>query len=375
LGAMPAARFVAAASVEQWDGMPTYQFAFYEFQDFTFTGGAGSTSQTVGLSSGTFRLSPSGAPIEIVVDDNEALFHDGFVDPNVNGPPSTANNDQRLLAPITVNGVTYPTGSQIELEFAVSTNSTQGSQIVFYYVRINGVNVGITGAAQDVVPGVTYTITGSQDGNGDITGTFPLGVPATVPWDTLICFTHGTLIDTPLGPRLIEELEPGDLVTTLGNGSQPLRWVGTRLVTQAEMLARPDLRPVRFEVGTLGNSRPLLVSPQHRMLLSDWRAEVYFGEDNVLVAAKALVNGTTIRQVVPDDGVVYCHLLFDRHEVIIAEGALSESFHPGEIGLGALDEAQRREIEALFPTLMLEERRAAFPIVRNSDARALRLPS
>jgi hypothetical protein len=355
--------------------MPTYQFAFYEFQDFAFTGGAGSTSQTVGLSAGTFRLLPSGAPVEIVVDDNEALFHDGFVDPNVNGPPSTANNDQRLLAPITVNGVTYPTGSQIELEFAVSTNSTQGSQIVFYYVRINGVNVGITGAAQDVVPGVTYTITGSQDGNGDITGTFPAGTPATVPWDTLICFTHGTLVDTPQGPRLIETLEPGDLVTTLGNGSQPLRWVGTRKVSQAEMLARPELRPVRFEVGTLGNTRPLLVSPQHRMLLNDWRAEVYFGEDNVLVAAKALVNGTTIRQVMPDDGIVYCHLLFDRHEVIIAEGALSESFHPGEIGLGALDEAQRREIEALFPALMLEERRAAFPIVRNSDARALRLPS
>jgi hypothetical protein len=357
--------------------MATYQFSFYEFQDFAFTGGTGAATQTQGFTSGTFTLSNAvtATPIQVVVDDNETLFHDGFVDPNVTGPLSTANNDQVLLQPITVNGVTYPAGSQIELEFAVSTNSTEGNQIVFYYIRINGVNVGIAGGSNDVEPGVTYTITGWQDGNGDVGGTFPAGTPVAIPWNTLACFTYGTLIDTPDGLRPIEDLEPGDLVTTLANGSQPLRWVGTRTVTQAEMLARPALRPVRFETGTIGNTRPLLVSPQHRMLLNDWRAQVYFGEDEVLVAAKAMVNGKTIRQVIPEGVTTFCHLLFDRHEVILAEGALSESFHPGEIGLGALDEAQRREIEALFPTLALDSRPSAFPIVRNADARGLPLAS
>jgi Hint domain len=357
--------------------MATYQFSFYEFNDFTFTGVTGNATQTQGFTSGTFTLNnvPTSQPIQVVVDDNETLFHDGFVDPNVNGAPSTQNNDQVLLQPITVNGVTYPAGSQIELEFAVSTNSSEGNQIVFYYIRINGVNVGIAAGSNDIVPGVTYTMTGWQDGNGDVGGTFPPGTPVAVPWDTLACFTHGTLIDTPDGPRLIEDLEPGDLVTTLGNGSQPLRWVGSRRVSTIEMIAAPELRPVLFETGAVGNSRALLVSPQHRMLLNDWRAQVYFGEDQVLVAAKAMVNGKTIRQVLPEHGVTYCHLLFDRHEVIVAEGALSESFHPGEMGLGALDEAQRREIEALFPMLALEERRAAFPIIRNTDAKALRLPS
>lgn len=353
--------------------MATYQFSFYEFNDFTFTGGAGSTTQTVGLTSGTFALTGSAAPVQITVDDNEALFHDGFQDPNVNGPPSTANNDQRLAAPITVNGITYPAGSQIELEFAVSTASTAGSGVVFYYVRINGLNVGIAAGGTDLAPGVTYTITGSQDGDGVISGAFPAGQSTAVPWDTLACFTHGTLIETPDGPRLIETLEPGDLVTTLGNGSQRLRWVGTRALSPKDMLARADLRPVLFETGTFGNTRPLMVSPQHRMLLNDWRAQVYFGEDEVLIAAKALMNGKSVRQVVPAGGVTYCHLLFDRHEVILAEGALSESFHPGEIGLGALEEAQRQEIETLFPGLSLTDWRAAFPIVRNAEARALPL--
>jgi Hint domain len=353
--------------------MPVFQFSFYQFSSFTFTGPAGSATNTVGHTSGTFTLSAGASPVPITVNDNEANFHDGFQDPNVNGPPSTANNDQVLAAPVTVNGTTYPAGSQIELEFAVSTNSTQGNQIVFYYVRIAGVNVGIVGETADIVPGVTYSITGSNDG-GAIIGTFPPGVPSFVPWDNLICFTHGTLVETPDGPRLIETLERNDLVCTLDNGSQPIRWIASRAISVTEMIANAALRPVEFETGAIGNTRPLRVSPQHRILLDDWRAQVYFGEDRVLIPAKAMVNGTTIRQIVPEAGVSYIHILFDRHEVIIAEGALSESFHPGEIGQGALDAAQRHELELLFPGLDLDRRRSSFPIVRMAEARALRFP-
>ena len=353
--------------------MAVYQFSFYEFADFTFTGGVGSTSQTVGYTSGSFTLAPGSDPITVVVDDNEELFHDGFEDPNVNGPPSTANNDQVLNQPLTVNGTTYAAGTQIELEFAVSTNSTEGNGIVFYYIRIAGVNVGIAAVDAPIVPGVTYTITGFQDGGAASGGAFPSGIPTAVPWDTLICFTEGTLIDTPEGPRLIETLEPGDLVTTLANGSQPVRWIGCRHVAGRDLALRRDLQPVEFAPGALGNTRALRVSPQHRMLLTDWRAEVYFGEEQVLVPAKALINGSTVRQVRPAGGVTYVHLLFDRHEIILSEGALSESFHPGEIGLAALDDDQRRELETLFPGLALAQRRAAFPVVKPTEALALRL--
>ncbi len=198
------------------------------------------------------------------------------------------------------------------------------------------------------------------------------------PRKTLFAFALGTRIDTPDGPRRVEALAPGDLIATLDNGSQPLRWVGRRLVTPAEMALREDLRPLRLEAGVLGNDRALLISPRHKMLLNDWRAQVYFGEDQVLVPAQALINGATVRQVLPLAGVTYVHLLFDRHEVIVSECALSESFHPGETGLGALDPAQRQEIEALFPAqgpgLAVERRRAAFPMLRMAEARALRLP-
>ena len=191
----------------------------------------------------------------------------------------------------------------------------------------------------------------------------------------LAAYAAGTLIDTPDGPCPVETLMPGDAVTTLGNGSRPLRWVGRRRVEVVEMLAHPGLRPVSFGPGTLGNGRDLLVSPQQRLLIDDWRAAVYFGEDRVLVAAQALVDDQAARVVLPTGGVDYVMLLCDRHEVLLAEGTLSESFHPGEAGLDSLPPGERARLAEVCPEPELLRRRAAFPIVRNAEARALRLLS
>jgi hypothetical protein len=240
-------------------------------------------------------------------------------------------------------------------------------------LSLGGTRVGLVGT-EALQPGVTYTVTDVAEIETLLALSGYRQATDGMGGEAVLCFTQGTLIDTPDGPRLIEVLRPGDLVTTLGNGSQPLRWIGSRRITAFEMVQTPELQPVEFATGAIGNARPLWVSPQHRILLNDWRAQVFFGEDEVLIPAKAMVNDRTIRQVLPAEGVTYIHLLFDRHEIILCEGALSESFHPGETGLQSLDEAQRRELDLLFPGLELERRRAAFPIVRLSEARALRLP-
>lgn len=191
--------------------------------------------------------------------------------------------------------------------------------------------------------------------------------------DTPGAFAQGTLIDTPDGPRPVETLAAGDAVTTPGNGSRPLRWVGRRRVEMVEMLAHPGLRPVVFGPGALGNARALSVAPQQRMLIDDWRAAVYFGEDRILVAARALVDDRAARVLLPPGGVDYVMLLCDRHEVLLADGVLTESFHPGEAGLAALPPEERARLLEIVPEPELLRRRAAFPIVRNAEARALRL--
>ena len=169
----------------------------------------------------------------------------------------------------------------------------------------------------------------------------PLDIPDLGP----PCFVSGTLIATPIGRTAIEDLKVGDLVETFDRGPRPIRWIGRRTVK-----GRGSFAPIRFEAGALGNDRVMMLSPQHRVMLKGWRAEMLFGEQEVLVAAKHLVNDQSIRQITMRD-VTYHHFLFDEHELVWSDGCISESFFPGDTILSG-DEALREEMTALFPELM-----------------------
>ncbi len=143
------------------------------------------------------------------------------------------------------------------------------------------------------------------------------------------CFLRGTWLDTPQGPRRIDTIRAGDLVCTRDHGPRPVLWVGYSPVD-----GMGEYAPIRFEMGSIGNDRPLLVSPLHRILIADWRAPYYFGEDEVFVHAKHLVNGRSIRRVLRKTAE-YFHVMFDRHEIVQAHGAASESFYPGDTILHA----------------------------------------
>ncbi|MFN7225228.1 MAG: Hint domain-containing protein [Paracoccaceae bacterium] len=162
--------------------------------------------------------------------------------------------------------------------------------------------------------------------------------PPTVP-----CFVKGTLIRTARGNVPVEDIRPDDRVQTADNGLRPVVWTGRRKVCGLGSMA-----PIRFEAGSLGNRRTLLVSPQHRMLISGWQPQLLTGETELLAAAAHLVNGRTIRAV-RRPMVTYVHLMCDDHEVLFAEGAPSESLFAGGRALSAFDRAARHEIRRLFP--------------------------
>ncbi|MFX0544960.1 Hint domain-containing protein [Roseovarius sp. S1116L3] len=163
--------------------------------------------------------------------------------------------------------------------------------------------------------------------------------------ENVVCFARGTRITTDRGEVLIEDLRAGDMVATADGALKPIRWIGSMVVAGSGKLA-----PVKIRRGALANARDLLVSPQHRMLLRGWQAQLYFGRDEVLVPAKHLINDHSIRQVECGE-VEYFHLLFDTHEIVMAEGAESESFHPGDVGISAMNEDIREEIYEIFPQL------------------------
>lgn len=170
----------------------------------------------------------------------------------------------------------------------------------------------------------------------------------------IACFTPGTRIATAQGERAVESLRAGDLVLTRDRGYLPLAWAGRRDLTAAEVAAEPSFRPVRIAKGALGQGMPardLIVSPQHRMLMTGPRAQLFFAEHEVLVPAVHMLNWPGVTRVEEPAAFSYLHVMFDDHQIICANGAWSESFQPGPASLGGIGAAQSREILTLFPGL------------------------
>ena len=140
---------------------------------------------------------------------------------------------------------------------AFAANNTFTSNSTTTMVHVENLDLNNDGDSNDTVP--------LEAGNGNFNV------------NSIVCFTSGTLITTQSGEVAIEKLSAGDMVLTMDHGYQPIRWIGS-----SKRIAMGDLAPILIRKDTLGNTRDLRVSPQHRMLIQGSNAELLFGEAQVL---------------------------------------------------------------------------------------------
>lgn len=170
-------------------------------------------------------------------------------------------------------------------------------------------------------------------------------------FDFVTCFTPGARIATPLGHTKVEHLKPGDRIQTRDKGAQTIRWI-----SRATRRAKGTMAPVRIKAGALGKNTPerdLVVSPQHRMLVSSRIAERMFGIRDVFVPAVKLLALPGVERDTSMLFVTYIHLLLDSHEVIFAEGAPTESLLTGPMTSASIGEDALAELSDLFPDLIV----------------------
>lgn len=323
------------------------EYSFYVFSHSDL-GGSGQTGATdLGQ-----RVAPGAERKTMTITDDDPVFDD-----------ESAFYGQTLDRSGQILGQDFEgssAGQVAQSVFAIPiSNTSTGESGTLYRIRIYegttvdrlGLKDGEFAYASDIElqPGDGFAL-----GRGSIFGHVPY---AELFGFELNCFVRATLIETERGEVPVEALEVGDMVRTLDSGLQPLRWVGSRRVA-----ARGSYAPVVFAPGVLGNRRPLCLSQNHRVLLSDWRAEAVVGQRDVLTTAASLVNGRTVR-LRPGGEVDYFHLLFDAHQIVFSEGASTESYHPAFEAGGQGEGDTRAEILALFPELC-HDRAAYGPAAR-----------
>lgn len=310
--------------------MPVFTFQAIGASHVNITGGAppGGNSLSginqgtgIHLNNATITLLPGGVETIDVFDSDS-----GFGD---------SDNSQRLEGTQTFDGVTYPDNIRVEAEYRIDL--TDGITTWTFFA----LNFNTSNPTFGTVEGLVFIDTG--------VGPPPFGVPLDVSFTAEgpntsysnignPCFSAGTRIVTDQGPQAVEDLKAGDRVMTLDDGFQPLLWCGGSTVAGYGPNA-----PVVFSPGSIGNTATVRVSQCHRMFLKDPAVALYAGTDEAFAKAGHLVNSSGIH-LAPCPEVTWHHLLFARHQVVVAEDFLSESLYPGSEAMKVFSTRQRLEI-------------------------------
>ncbi|QFU08951.1 hypothetical protein PARPLA_01914 [Rhodobacteraceae bacterium THAF1] len=309
------------------------------------------------------------------VGDTFTILDYDYTKATTEGFPDDGGSD--LTEPVTINGTTYQAGDELEANYEVIFID----QATGLYHRVTAIQIDNSDEPVGIVispgwdittgefvpnslpdPGTTLT---AIDGD-DLDGTPNIGQFATdnnyvgiegndaelndsngVP----ICFGSDVAIFTSTGSKPAGEICVGDRVHTLDHGFQPVQWVGRITLESEELTRKPQHRPIRIKEGALGHGLPMrdmLLSPQHRVMVSSVIAERMFGATEVLVAAKHLLSLPGVEVATDVTQITYVHFLCRGHEILMAEGCLAETLFWGSEAQKSLSSAAQTEIMSLM---------------------------
>lgn len=327
----------------------------YSPDDFVNAPPAESGAMAAGSGTFTLELAPGATPTLVEVSDADGVLDE-------------IDYSQTIDGDVNIDGTEYTDGTTIHSAYDL-LNSSTGHKVTSLHFGGDGYEQGTVHGMVSTVrfePGQTYTFdvertSHRQNNSYD---------------DYVACFVADTRIRTTQGAQRAIDLEPGDLIETADAGPQALRLKLHRSITAAELRRNPKLRPICITAGALGDGLPtrdLRVSPQHRMLATGPLCTRMFGKESVLIPARKMCDLPGVYEDESGAEVTYVHLVFDRHQIVFAEGAPTESFFNGAAELAGLTDEARREFLTLFPEAAQTHHNmdAVRPILQGAEARAL----
>lgn len=353
-----------------YEGGAVASRTIYVLEESNITISGGAQLSGVSQGDGSHFYDPVN-PITITLDNTDWLaVNITEADGDTNFDDS--DNSQTLDGDQFLDGDLFTNGNRVEAEYRLTVEDPSGVEYTLLGFNIN--EPGVTSYA--TVEGLAFVDTGMgfPPANVPLTVTGAFEGPS-VPYTDLAepaCLTPGSRVCTPRGLVDVANLKAGDQIPTMDHGLRTIAWVGQTRLPPSVLETQPKYRPVLIRQGALGDGLPLSdmhVSPQHRILVSGWQAELLFGEEEVLVPAIKLCNGTSITQDATTDGITYIHVMFHDHEIIWVDGVATESY------LAAAHDRSpiAAELRGLFPELFQANRpmRVARPCVSDRRAAAL----
>ena len=176
-------------------------------------------------------------------------------------------------------------------------------------------------------------------------------IPTTKQFDQAFgAFAQGTLFQAPSGFVAVEDLRPGDQLTTSGGGQQTVVWIGCATFAPSDLGTRMTL--TRVMADSFGVNRPqsfLSLGTAARVLQTPAGMRGVAGDQKLMTPASQFVDGVNVIEVAPPTPIRLFHVALRHHAPMIAGGLEVESFHPGTQPLQMLSHTLRSVYLSVFP--------------------------
>ena len=209
--------------------------------------------------------------------------------------------------------------------------------------------------------------TGGGNGNFDV---FDIGIDSED--FRVVCFAGETDIAVPNGTKRASEICAGDIVVTADGAQVQVIAVSMRRIKPIELARELRLSPVLIKAGALGQGLPtrdLRVSRQHRILIASRIAARLCSQTEILVPAHKLVGLPGIELDRSLETVDFYHILLDRHDVLLANGAPAESLFLGFEAGFALKDQQSEIPRDWLGRQPMQQMTPARPLIGGKNAR------
>jgi len=173
-------------------------------------------------------------------------------------------------------------------------------------------------------------------------------------------------VDTPDGPKPIQQLQQGDLVNAEGRAPVRALWVGHASVPTLGRFA-----PMTLRRPYMGLWDDLIAARDQRVCLAGSEVEYLFGEERVTTAVRHLEVRNCAMLTKPKPAVItYYQVLLETHEIMTVNGALVESFD-GSAVLASTAMMQNSVLADMAPDMRPKRIGLAAPVLQGYEALTL----
>lgn len=162
------------------------------------------------------------------------------------------------------------------------------------------------------------------------------------------CLARGAMLRGSRGPIPVEDVLPGDRVSTVSGGTVQIDWIGSRSYRASG--ERPSFYRVSARAfGGLGPEQDIILGAHAQVLVDSMQCMQLVGARRAFAPISAFEDGMNVTAISPPGEATVYGIACSSQEAVLVAGLPVETYHPSRTTTRSLNRVVLSDMARLFP--------------------------